>query len=296
MIRSAGYTLAGLLIGLLLVGGAVFLRGRSQAHATHAVEPRMGDLRVAAVRADSARLARGNHLASIMGCRHCHGADLGGAVFADDPPLRLVATNLTAGAGGIGRTYGAADWARAIRHGVGPDGEPLLGMPSVSFHRLSDADTEALVAYLQQIEPVDRRLPPTTVKPLGALLIGVGQIDPAKNVVAGTDHPEHVPVAATAEHGAYLYGAACQHCHGADLRGGPHPDPTGVAVPSLRDATTWSRAEFERATTQGLSVDGDSLADRWMPWSAFASLSSTEMTALYRYVRTRASDAHASTP
>lgn len=169
-----GATIAGsvVVIAFLVVGG-LYLRGRFVARDTPAVTADLPSLSP-----DSATLARGNHLSHTMGCRHCHGQNLGGQVFADDPPFRLVAGNLTSGRGGVGDTYSAPEWARAIRHGIGPTGRPLLAMPSVSYHRLSDADTRALIAYLQQAPAVDRELPSTRIRPLGYILMGPDKSTP----------------------------------------------------------------------------------------------------------------------
>jgi len=41
---------------------------------------------------------------------------------------------------GIGGSYTDADWVRAIRHGVDPDGKPLVLMLSQEFNKLGDAD------------------------------------------------------------------------------------------------------------------------------------------------------------
>ena len=57
------------------------------------------------------RPTRGEHLSYTLGCRHCHGADLGGTVFTDAPPFHMTAPNPTRGDGGIGAGYTAADWA-----------------------------------------------------------------------------------------------------------------------------------------------------------------------------------------
>src|ERR1051326_4476644 len=48
--------------------------------------------------------------------------------------------------GGMGKQFTAADWIRAIRHGVGPDGKSLIIMPATSFYHFSDADLGAVIA------------------------------------------------------------------------------------------------------------------------------------------------------
>jgi len=286
MLKFLSYAVGGVLLLGLLVGGALYLRGRSVVRTSPDVPVDMQS-----ATPDSAALARGKHLSHTMGCRHCHGENLGGRVFADPPPFRLVAANLTGGEGGIAAAYSEADWGRAIRHGIGPDKQPLLAMPSVSFHRLSDADTRALIAYLQQAPDVDNDLPATRIRPVGYILMGAGQIDPDRNVVEDEHHPAHVPVGETVEYGHYLYGAACQHCHRQDLEGGRHPDPNGPNVPGLEAKDEWTYGAFARATMTGIAVDGDSLRDRWMPWSAFSHLRRSEMKALYRYVESQTANA-----
>ena len=61
----------------------------------------------------------------------------------------LRAPNLTPG--GVGGTYTDTDWIRALRHGVAPDGTPLVFMPSWEYYYLSKEDLGALIAYLKQL-------------------------------------------------------------------------------------------------------------------------------------------------
>src|SRR5690242_20752705 len=42
---------------------------------------------VPVVPSDAAAVARGDHLATIRGCKGCHGPDLGGATFIDAPVM-----------------------------------------------------------------------------------------------------------------------------------------------------------------------------------------------------------------
>src|SRR5215469_1917095 len=105
---------------------------------------------------DAASIARGHHLAfAITKCLDCHGQGLGGKIFVDVPPFRLVAPNLTRGVGGVGATLTDADFARAIRDGVAPDGHGLYVMPSADFTHLSDADVADIIAYVKSVPPVD---------------------------------------------------------------------------------------------------------------------------------------------
>src|SRR5262245_47693537 len=59
---------------------------------------------------EAVTVERGRHVATIRGCRDCHGDNLAGRVFIDDPMIgRIVASNLTRGSGGVGASYGDED-------------------------------------------------------------------------------------------------------------------------------------------------------------------------------------------
>src|SRR5690554_4173112 len=149
-LKWLGITLGGLVALVLLAGGALYFVGDKKVGQTYSIET--ANLTISS---DSASIARGAHVAAINGCRDCHGADLSGQVFVDAPPFRIVASNLTSGEGGVGARYSDADWDRAIRHGVRPDGRAVFIMPSAAYHNLSDDDTAALIAYLKSVAPVD---------------------------------------------------------------------------------------------------------------------------------------------
>jgi mono/diheme cytochrome c family protein len=104
---------------------------------------------------DDAALDRGRYLYTTRGCANCHGPDGAGRVFVDDPGgLRLRAPNITPAEGSVVSRYGPADWVRAIRHGVKPDGRPLFLVPSEDCNQLTDDDLGALVAHLQRLPPM----------------------------------------------------------------------------------------------------------------------------------------------
>ena len=112
------------------------------------------------VAGETVTVERGRHTATTRGCRDCHGDNLAGRVFLDDPMIgRFVASNLTRGKGGVGASYADEDWVRAIRHGVRPNGKALLVMPSDEFFGLSDADVASVIAYVKNVPPVDNELP-----------------------------------------------------------------------------------------------------------------------------------------
>ncbi|MFH2037981.1 MAG: hypothetical protein ABIJ65_00960, partial [Chloroflexota bacterium] len=88
---------------------------------------------------DEASLMEGQRIFRYRGCEACHGENLQGLVYMDNPALGQVITpNLTSGAGGIGAERTDSNLVSAIRHGIRPDGTPLLFMPSTEFYYLSD--------------------------------------------------------------------------------------------------------------------------------------------------------------
>jgi mono/diheme cytochrome c family protein len=149
------------LAGLAALGaGGLFAATQLRFDQTYRIEPAAVE-----IPADAASLARGEETAQFL-CAGCHGADMSGQVISESPmDGRAAAPNLTSGEGGIGATYADEDWVRAIRHGVGPDGRGLIGMPSDRFASLSDTSLGALIAYLKSAPPVDNDVPGTTVGP-----------------------------------------------------------------------------------------------------------------------------------
>ena len=63
------------------------------------------------------------------------------------PPATLLAVpNITRGRGGVTADFTLADWDRALRHGVRPDGSGLVLMPSEDYAALTDHDDDLTCA------------------------------------------------------------------------------------------------------------------------------------------------------
>jgi hypothetical protein len=91
----------------------------------------------------------------------------------DAGPFALFAApNLTRGRGGRTPPLTDVEWERAIRHGVRREGTTLLMMPSEIFHTITDEDLAPMIAYLKQIPPVDREMPPTSLRIIGRVMVG----------------------------------------------------------------------------------------------------------------------------
>src|ERR1700726_2475210 len=105
-------------------------------------------------------VTHGQYIATLGDCAACH-TKPGGKTLAGGLPLKtplgtIYATNITPDRDtGIGN-YSFADFARAMRLGVRPDGTRLYpAMPYTSYAKMSDEDLQDLFAYLQQSPPVD---------------------------------------------------------------------------------------------------------------------------------------------
>lgn len=280
VIKWGGLVLGGALLAVLAIAGVMYVVGGQNVDRMYEI-PTLAALDV---RGDSAQLARGAHLANIYGCNDCHGPDFSGNVLVDAPPFRIVAANLTSGAGGVGAHYTAEDWDRTIRHGVKPNGRSVLIMPSAAFHGIADRDAEALIAYLQTIEPVDHELPPTEFKPVGRVMAATMKEDLAFEVrsePARADMPEPGP---TAEYGEYL-ASVCAYCHGDDMGGMLEPPgpPGMMAAPSLVATGRWDFEEFERALRTGERPGKADINETFMPLAITKSMTDEELTALYTY-------------
>jgi cytochrome c553 len=267
----------GILLGLFLLG-----RMKAGEIPQYTVQPPL-------IPSDRVSIARGRHLAEAVAlCTECHQNGLRGRNLGL-PPLvaRLVATNLTAGEGGIGGRYTAADWDRAIRHGVARDGRKLVMMPSEYYAEMTDSDFAALVAFLNTLTPVDNELPPSRIGILGSALIGSGRFPFPADILNHAEVGQNsVARGVTPEYGSYLVTLGnCRGCHGPELRGttrriGPPP------APNLIDSTrNWSADDFRKAIRSGRTPAGRALDPQKMPWPRLANLTDDELDAVFEYVR-----------
>lgn len=238
---------------------------------------------------DSSLVRAGERLATIRGCNDCHGLDLGGRVLIDDPMFgRVVPPNLTPG--GATDTFSLADWDRAIRHGVRPDGKGYLIMPAHEMYLLSDEDLSAIVAYLRQLPPAHHDLPSNSVRPLGRALYlaGVLPLVPAELVDHDAARPAPPVPGPTPEYGHYL-AIGCTGCHGADYGGGIVPGTSMMAANLTADPETglgtWTLGDFEHALRSGERPDGSKL-DPAMPIAATKMLNDTEVAAIWAFLQT----------
>lgn len=246
--------------------------------------PKVGD--------EAALAARGEHLARSRGCAECHGVDFGGRVLIDDALFgKVVATNLTAGTGGIGKLRSDGQLAQAIRDGLRADSRSEFVMPSDLYRNLSNEDVAAIIAFLRKTSPVDNDPGETrlsigarvTVSLLRAPLLIAEQID------HGAPRPPAPAIGATAEYGAYV-AQVCTGCHGANFAGGPVPGAPGEQIAAnltpMGRVANWTDEQFALALRHGRLPDGKVLDPRVMPWTAYGEFDDTEVAAIRAYLKT----------
>ena len=242
---------------------------------------------------DAAALERGRYLFASRGCAECHGANGAGKVFIDEGGLFARAPNISPGPGSVVARYQAADWERALRHGIKPDGRPLLIMPSEDYSRWTDADLAAVVAYVRSLPPAagsaaEFRLPlPVRV------LYGYGLVKDAAEKIDHTLPPSQpVPEGPTVEHGRYV-AQMCVGCHGQGLSGGRIPGSPpdwpaaanltsgeGSVLPRYADA-----AAFRASMRSGRRPDGTAISGV-MPFPSLREMSDVDLDAVHAYLQT----------
>jgi mono/diheme cytochrome c family protein len=287
-LKWLGVLLASLLALLVLAAGTIY--GVSAARMNRSYD--LGDEPVM-VPTDAASVAYGRHVATVRFCLDCHGENLGGRVVVEDPMVgRIVSSNLTSGQGGVGAVYTDADFERAIRNGVGPDGKPLIIMPSHEFYPLSDQDLGALIAYIRSIPAVDTNPPSMSIAlPLRALYVLTDDINllPAERINHAIPHPEAPPAGVTVEYGQYL-AITCTGCHGEGLSGGPIPGVPPDWPPALNltpggQLTGWTEAVFINTMRTGITPSGYHLDGQYMPWPLLGQMTDDELKAVWLYLQ-----------
>lgn len=285
LLKRAVQVLAGLvlLVVVLAAGGRLWAEVKRQ----RVVEIADADLPVLE---GAAAVQRGRYLFESRGCANCHGLDAGGRVFENDGRgVELAAPNLTP-QGKVAR-YSGSDWARAVRHGVAPDGRPLMMMPSEDFNRLTDADLGAIVAYLRQLPGLPGGEARIRLPFVAWVAYGFGFVRDAHERVDHRLPPaQPVPEAVTLEHGAYV-ASMCVGCHGAALEGGrvpgnpPHWPPAARLAPGAGSvmANYPDAANLRKLFHTGLRPDGSRVTV--MPFESLARLNDVDLQALHLYLR-----------
>lgn len=248
-------------------------------------------------------LERGKYLMnSIVACGNCHtpqtpqgpvpGKELAGGTRFEEGFGVAYAPNITPDPEtGLGK-WSDGDIIKAIREGKRPDGTTIgPPMPIVLYRGMSDADVQAVVAYMRATPPVVNKVEKSEYKiPLppdyGPPITGVSA-PPSTDKVA---------------YGAYLAGPLghCIECHSAPGANGA-PDfanalgaggmhfhgPWGVAIArnitptNLKD---WSDGDIKKAITTGVRPDGERLKPP-MAYGYYKNIAADDLDAMVAYLR-----------
>ena len=232
------------------------------------------------------KVARGEHLATIL-CAGCHSTTgelplSGGHDMVGDigiPLGTIVSSNLTPA--GVIKNLSDSDIYRILRTGIAPDGR-ITFMAGINVRKISDDDTQAIIAYLRQSPPVQNETPPFGASPLAVLFAGAGFL--FKSVPSTIQPVSAPPKAASKDYGAYIANFMdCRSCHGPTLSadGGPLAPPGAsnltVVVPE------WSKDDFFKAMRTGVDSTGHQISAP-MPWQTIGKLDDVELAALYEYL------------
>jgi mono/diheme cytochrome c family protein len=124
-----------------------------------------------------------------------------------------VASNLTP-AGPL-KHWSDGEIFRAIRNGVDADGRWLTVMSHTTAGRLSDDDTQAVIAYIRSVPAAGEQTPnpPDQLSLLGVVMLGAGMLPSGKPVITGSiTAPRKGP---TLQFGEYILSYQdCRECHG----------------------------------------------------------------------------------
>ena len=290
MFKWLGIGVGFLILVVLMAYVFIYFKTESRIHKRYTIA-----VQQIAVTQDSAALVQGAHLVQIKGCRECHGADLGGKVFIDDPQLgRIVATNLTQGRGGIMREYTKADLTRALKHGVRQDGKSVFLMPSEEYNALSAEDLGALMSYIKSLRPVDRALPPHEIKPFLRVLTAFNKFPllPAEKIDHSKQSVARVKTELSTNYGQYV-AVSCTGCHRPDYKGGEAIVPGSPPVPNITKTGKvgkWTEAEFMNTLRTGKTPEGKQMDSRNMPWTMTKEFTDTEIKSVYLFLKSLPAD------
>jgi mono/diheme cytochrome c family protein len=231
--------------------------------------------------ADQAQLDRGAYIFTAADCAGCHtNIKANGPLLAGGRPLKtpfgtFYSPNITPDPEhGIGR-WTDADFIRALREGVAPDGSHLYPVfPYTSFTRMTDQDMLDLKAYIFSLPTVAQANRAHEIDfPFGwRFTLGAWKL---LNFTEGAFAPDPAKDAEW-NRGAYLVQALghCGECHTPrDWLGGLDPSrafagttegPEGGKVPNITpDPETgigsWSRADILRVLKTGMLPDFDAV-------------------------------------
>jgi mono/diheme cytochrome c family protein len=254
-------------------------------------------------------VARGAYLVNAVAlCGGCHtDRTKPTAVLAGNATFRagLPAPNLTSDATGLG-SWSDAQIKAAFMTGMDDDGKALSPvMPYQLFHNLTDADADAIVAYLRSL--------PHVQNDVGEKTIG-GDADVAADPFPLTDFPDSTLAATDPDHdaaeaGRYLLSSAaqCARCHSPAVNGaadlgvtktfiGGAPNPTGTPAnqyapnitPDATGISAWTPAQIVTLLKTGVDNGGKKICGPMSvgPTGGYGKLTDLDATNIGVYLTT----------
>ncbi|MES2901608.1 MAG: c-type cytochrome [Pseudomonadota bacterium] len=238
-------------------------------------------------------MEQGRYLFATRGCADCHGANGAGKEVINSGEMLVVSPNITTGPNSATASYQTRDWVRTLRHGVKPDGTPVMIMPSEDYNRLTDADLAAIITYVRQLPPVRGQTSVVDLPGMVKVLYAFGIVRDAAEIIDHKLPPEKpVKVAVSIEHGHYV-AHSCIGCHGAKLSGGKIPGAP-PEWPATANLTPGAGSVMPRYPTpeafaamlrSGKRPDG-SLISTVMPFNSLREMTDTDVHALHAYLQT----------
>lgn len=235
-------------------------------------------------RDEASKLVHGERLTWVLGCRGCHGKDLHGQLWDDNPQEYGVtwSPNLTRSADAMTE----AQLRDVITRGKHPRRAQLWSMPSEMFQHLAASDVDAIIAHLKSLPPSGEVSPDPQLGPKARAQIADGTIKPADVLVR--ELKDVLPADAGGQHqfGRYIATVACTECHGHQLEGNTSEDGS---TPDLGIAAAYSREEFRVLTTRGIAKGGRKIHPlmQSVGKNRLSRLTSRERDALYDYLVAR---------
>jgi len=222
----------------------------------------------------------GERLASILGCKGCHGEDLGGDDECYEQPgqYRLTCPNITAARD----LYTDRDLVILLRHGRKIDGALVDFMPWDMYAQLSESDLASLIAFLRAAPVVDKpALADSDYSLRMRWQMLRGEYPPVNDLA---DYDKKL-LEGPAERGRYLASISCPECHAPNLRG-----YDGDNAPSLAVAKAYPPEAFARLMSEGITLAGGKSASGMMSAVAqnrFSHFKPDEVAAIKAYLDQR---------
>lgn len=245
-----------------------------------------------AAAANPEALERGKYLFNSRGCSDCHGVDGAGKVMIDSGGFFVKTPNISSGSSVVAN-FTDTDWDKVIRHGVKPDGHPLLVMPSDDFARYTNDDTAALIGYAKSLPPAEGTPAEFRIPLPVKFLYAIGGIpDAAEKIDHSLPPPEPVAPTDVLAHGAYVANA-CTGCHNPNLSGGripggpPEWPPAANLTPGEESVMPRYPTEeaFAALFKTGKRPDGGAVSTV-MPFDSLKEFTDEDVQAVYAYIKT----------